>query len=430
MSTPQILKDDIDEKVEIKNLNANVEEKKLLRKFDIRIMPLLMILMCLCFLDRINIGNAKIAHLEKDLNLNENEFQWALSIFFFGYIVFEIPSNIILIKIRPSIWLSLLTLGWGIVMITMSFANNELFTFIEKNKAIRISLVISALAISGAFGGLLAFSITNLNGRFGLNGWRWKASWLTDDEKKLAIDRLQLDAGDAYATHFDKSQIIKAFMDWKIYIGALINMAVLTPTYAFSVFIPSIVNGLGFNTVDSQLLATPPFILGCFVSIPISILSDRFGRCLYLIPCMLITIVGYALLMVRSGGIAIKFLGACFVGTGLFSCLPITSAWVTNNLAGDSKRAVGCAIFISLSSIGGATFSLIYRSQDAPAYIFGHTVSLSILIFAIVLSILQYCLLNFINKRKLKNPDKFLEGKNEEEIMNLGDMHPSFIYRL
>ncbi|CAG8563161.1 12358_t:CDS:2 [Gigaspora margarita] len=391
MSAPQILKDDIDEKVEIKNLNANVEEKKLLRKFDIRIMPLLMILI-------INIGNAKIAHLEKDLNLNENEFQFLLGMFesgLFPGIIFYITK-------------------W----------------YKRKEQSYRISLVISALAISGAFGGLLAFSITNLNGRFGLNGWRWKASWLTDDEKKLAIDRLQLDAGDAYATHFDKSQIIKAFMDWKIYIGALINMAVLTPTYAFSVFIPSIVNGLGFNTVDSQLLATPPFILGCFVSIPISILSDRFGRCLYLIPCMLITIVGYALLMVRSGGIAIKFLGACFVGTGLFSCLPITSTWVTNNLAGDSKRAVGCAIFISLSSIGGATFSLIYRSQDAPAYIFGHTVSLSILIFAIVLSILQYCLLNFINKRKLKNPDKFLEGKNAEEIMNLGDMHPSFIYRL
>ncbi|CAG8447280.1 12647_t:CDS:2 [Gigaspora rosea] len=392
MSTPRILKDDIDEKVEIKSLNTNAEEEKLLRKFDIRIMPLLMLLMCLCFLDRINIGNAKLAHLEQDLNLTENEFQWALSIFFFGYIVFEIPSNIILIKIRPSIWLSLLTLGWGIItnyshlLVTrflLGMFESGLYPGIifyitkwykRKEQSFRISLVISALAISGAFGGLLAFSITSLNGRFGLNGWRWKASWLTDNERKLAIDRLQHDAGDAYATHFDKSQIIKAFMDWKIYIGALINMAVLTPTYAFSVFIPSIVNGLGFNTV--------------------------------------------------------KFLGACFVGAGLFSSLPITSAWLTNNLAGDSKRAVGCAIFISLSSIGGATFSLIYRSQDAPAYIFGHTISLSILIFAVVLSILQYSLLNFINKRKLKNPDKFLEGKNEEEIMNLGDMHPSFIYRL
>ncbi|CAG8812882.1 23841_t:CDS:2, partial [Gigaspora margarita] len=142
------------------------------------------------------------------------------------------------------------------------------------------------------------------------------------------------------------------------------------------------------------------------------------------------TIVGYALLIVQSDGIAIKFLGACFVGAELFSYLPITSAWLTNNLAGDSKRAVRCAIFVSLSSIGGATFSLMYRSQDAPAYIFGHTVSLLILIFPIVLSILQYSLLNFINKRKLKNPDKFLEGKNEEEIMNLGDKHPSFIYKL
>ncbi|CAG8578189.1 5978_t:CDS:2, partial [Gigaspora rosea] len=72
---------------------------------------------------------------------------------------------------------------------------------------------------------------------------------------KLAIDRLQLDAGDAYSTHFDKNQIIKAFMDWEIYIGAVIWLYPPTPTYAFSVYIPQL------NTVNSQLLATPPFIL-------------------------------------------------------------------------------------------------------------------------------------------------------------------------
>ncbi|CAG8504723.1 16042_t:CDS:1 [Racocetra fulgida] len=103
---------------------------------------------------------------------------------------------------------------------------------------------------------------------------------------------------------------------------------------------------------------------------------------------------------------------------------------LTNNLAGDSKRAVGCAMVVAWGNIGGVLSAQIYKSSDAPTYITGHAVALSLLIFAVILSIIQYFLLNRINKCKLKDPEKFLKGSNEDDATHLGDLHPSFIYSL
>ncbi|CAG8533112.1 1684_t:CDS:1, partial [Racocetra fulgida] len=101
-----------------------------------------------------------------------------------------------------------------------------------------------------------------------------------------------------------------------------------------------------------------------------------------------------------------------------------------NNLAGDMKRAVGCALLVASGNIGGMISSHLYRSQDAPDYKFGNAISILCLFIAIALSIILYYLLYGINTLKVMNPERFLKGKNEEEALLLGDNHPSFIYSL
>ncbi|CAG8822839.1 510_t:CDS:2, partial [Racocetra persica] len=145
----------------------------------------------------VNIGNAKLAHLERDLNLSGNEYNWSLGVFFLGYVLFEVPSNILLIKIKPSIWISTLMISWGIVMTIMSFVRNfsQLMVarfllgvfesglapgvayyitkwYKKSEQSYRFSLFFSGATIAGAFNGLLAFAIASLDGRFGLSGWR------------------------------------------------------------------------------------------------------------------------------------------------------------------------------------------------------------------------------------------------------------------
>jgi hypothetical protein len=91
-------------------------EAKLLRKMDIRLIPVLALLYLMSFLDRGNIGNARLAGLEKDLGLVGNQYAWTLTIFFFSYAAFEVPSNLLLKKLRPSVWLPLIMVAWGTVM--------------------------------------------------------------------------------------------------------------------------------------------------------------------------------------------------------------------------------------------------------------------------------------------------------------------------
>jgi hypothetical protein len=90
-----------------------VAEKKLLRKCDLHVLPPLFILFLLAFLDRTNIGNAKIQGLTKDLDMKDQDYNIALFVFFIPYILFEIPSNLLLKKLAPSTWLSSIMILWG-----------------------------------------------------------------------------------------------------------------------------------------------------------------------------------------------------------------------------------------------------------------------------------------------------------------------------
>lgn len=101
-----------------------IDEKTLLRKIDIRVIPILFLLYLAAFLDRVNIGNALTLHMPQDLHLKGNESNIALTIFFVPYVLFEIPSNILLKKLKPHIWLSVCILAFGIVMLCQGFVQS------------------------------------------------------------------------------------------------------------------------------------------------------------------------------------------------------------------------------------------------------------------------------------------------------------------
>lgn len=91
---------------------------------DIRLIPMLALLYLLSFLDRGNIGNAKIEGLQEDLNMSDDQYNWCLTVFFFTYAAFEVPSNLVLKKLRPSRWLPTIMVAWGIVMTLMGIVQD------------------------------------------------------------------------------------------------------------------------------------------------------------------------------------------------------------------------------------------------------------------------------------------------------------------
>ena len=103
---------------------ADVDEKKLMRKVDFRLIPWLCVLYLLSFLDRSAIGNARLYGLEKELKLTSDQYNIALTVFFFPYALFEVPSNILLKRLRPSIWFPVITILVGICMISQGLVHN------------------------------------------------------------------------------------------------------------------------------------------------------------------------------------------------------------------------------------------------------------------------------------------------------------------
>ena len=98
---------------------THLNESAILRKMDLRLIPMLALLYLLSFLDRGNIGNAKIEGLVEDLGMTGAQYNWSLTVFFFTYAAFEVPSNLLLKRLRPSVWLPSIMVAWGTVMTLM-----------------------------------------------------------------------------------------------------------------------------------------------------------------------------------------------------------------------------------------------------------------------------------------------------------------------
>jgi len=173
-------------------------EKKLVKKLDRWIIPMMTMAYLLCFLDRSNIGNARLYGLEKDLHMKGNQYQISVSIFFVPYVIFEIPSNLLIKRVGPSRWISFITVSWGIVAtltgicqtyggliacrLVLGVFEAGLFPglavyltlfYTKKELALRVGYLFVSAALSGACGGLLAYCIGFLDHHSGLRGWRW-----------------------------------------------------------------------------------------------------------------------------------------------------------------------------------------------------------------------------------------------------------------
>ena len=163
---------------------SHIDAQKVLRKMDLRLIPMLALLYLLSFLDRGNIGNARIEGLTDTLHMTGPEYNWCLTVFFFTYCVFEVPSNLLLKRLRPSVWLPSIMVAWGTVMTLMGIVQGYHGLFVARlflgiteaglypgvayyitmwycreEAQFRQALFFSAASVAGAFSGLLAYAI-------------------------------------------------------------------------------------------------------------------------------------------------------------------------------------------------------------------------------------------------------------------------------
>ena len=345
-------------------------EKKLVRKLDLRIIPLFMLLYLFSFLDRVNIGNARLYGLEEDLGLEENQYQIAVSILFVTYLLSEVPSNLVLKKFTPSRWISFITTSWGIIAtltgITQNYAGlivcrlllglveGGLFPgatvyltlfYTKRELALRVGYLFISAAIAGAVGGLLAYGIGFMDGVAGQSGWRWiliieglpsfvvgiatwflladdpeTAFYLSSEEKHLIKIRRARQLGQtASAQEFHKADVYAAFKDWKVYAFCVGQFGTDTMLYGYSTFLPTIIKGLStWTTAETQALTIPCYTLGALSYVLMARLSDiQQRRGLYTVIFGAISVIGYGIL-VSDASTGVHYLGCFLVAMGLY----------------------------------------------------------------------------------------------------------------
>ncbi|KAH9914901.1 MFS general substrate transporter [Epithele typhae] len=455
------------------------QEKKLWRKIDLQLLPILTLMYLCSFLDRGNIGNAKLQGLTTQLDLTGNEYNIALTMYFIPYCLLESPSNLVLKKFRPSRWLPGITVVWGIIMTLMGLVKNYpqlvgtrvclgvaesgLFPGVVYYLSLwyprhmlqfRVGMFFGGATVAGAFSGLLAFGISFMSGTGGLLGWSWifiieglltvvvglvaffvvvdfpqTAEFLTPEERAWVIHRKKYDNSSVgEEEHFEVRHIWETLLDWQVWIHIPIYWSIVAPLYGISLFLP-----FGFSTTISQLLTVPPYVVATVTLLVWSVWSDRIKkRYPFILAGLVLSLVGLVI-NIADVSVGAKYFGTFLVVAGSYAGFPGVVAWLGNNLAGHYKRGVGMALHFGIGTLSGAVASNIYRTQDAPRYILGHGIALMFVgigFIALPIAVVSYKRINARREAAMREADERGVKYTPEELRRMGDRAPDFRYTL
>ncbi|KAK1773761.1 major facilitator superfamily domain-containing protein [Copromyces sp. CBS 386.78] len=460
---------------------TDAEERAIRRKIDWHCVPIVTVLYMFCFLDRVNIGNARIQGLGKDLNLQGTQFNWALSIFYIIYCLFEVPSNVLLKAVGPRFFLPLLVSGFGLVSLCTAFVTNFgglmaaravlgvfeggampgmaffLSTFYKRGELLfRIGIYTSAASLAGAFGGLLATGLAKIP-EWGVAGHTlhtWKnifffeglitimvgllapiwmptdpmtAFFLNERERCIAAERLVREHRADPAGKVEWRHVKLAVMNVHNYTCGLGFFMINITVQGLSVFLPTILKDLGWESTKAQLYSVPPYVCACAVAVAVAYGSDKSKqRGIWLAAFSVLAIIGFAILRWVSQP-NVRYMAVFFVTSGAFQGGPGFLSWAINNSAGPAVRAVTSGYVLTLGTIGGIVATWAYIPDDAPKYHTGHTINLGgqIAIFCLSIFGIFYCA--WENRaRAAGKRDHRLQGLTEEQQEQLGNRHPRF----
>ncbi|KAI9016388.1 major facilitator superfamily domain-containing protein [Phycomyces nitens] len=417
---------------EIENEIAN--ERSLVRKLDKRLLVFAMFGNLVKTLDNTNLGSAFISGMEEELNITGIQYNWMSVLFMIGYLVMQIPSNIMLSKLRPSVYLSCLEVIWCVLTVAMACAQNVKTVYVirlllglseagfypgivfligswytkrELGKRLAILTIFGSLG-SGLSGVIQAIMLKTLDGVFGISGWRWmflfdafitallalfgyiglpdypyNTQWLSRSESQLATRRLE-DTQKPTAPRITKS-FIKHVLGNK-YLGlfvlgwASVHIALGAPHV-----LGIVAKKLGYDAVTSNLLTTPNTLITMAFTLANGFISDHLRTRVWciIVPCVF-GFIGCCMLSGFVQPFGLLYLGFIFTDSGLKSTTSIVMTWASEIISPHTEiRAMSIAVMNTSASLMWTWTPLIlWPVTDAPYYHTGFTVSVfCILIF-------------------------------------------------
>lgn len=379
--------------------HAQSLDDALYRKVNWRIIPLFIVCFLFAYLDRVNISFAKL-QMQSDLGFSETVYGLGASLFFVGYFLFEVPSNILLHKIGARVWIARIMVTWGITSACMMFVQSEFWFYTLRfligvmeagfvpgvlyfftqwypgNRRARVNAYFkSSICLCGIVGGPLAgFILGHFDGLYGMAGWKWlflleglpsvllgfvvlwllsdkieDAPWLSADEKQVLLARMASEP---------KPESSSRFADiWKqptTYVMSAIYLCLVMALTGLLFWMPQLIKSAGVaDTFDIGLLTMVPYLIAAVGNLLIGNSSDKRGeRRWHMAGCALLTAAGYLLCAWFPGQLLPLMVGMSMVMTGIIAWMPIFWTIPPRFLTG-LAAAAGIALINSLGQLGG-----------------------------------------------------------------------------
>lgn len=366
-----------------------------------RLVPFLMLCYVIAYLDRVNVGFAKL-QMSQDLGFSETVFGLGAGVFFIGYFLFEVPSNLLMHRLGARLWIARIMITWGILSALFMFVETPTGFYIlrfllglaeagfypgvilyltywypARRRARIIALFMSAIPVAGIFGNPLSGWIMEaFHGDHGLAGWQWmflieavpavligivtvmyldngisSARWLSDAEKQLLAREIEIDQRQ---TGTQQHSLKAVFADRRVWWMCLIYFAFVAGQYGLTFWMPTLIKSTGVTgALHIGLLSAIPFLCAIVVMNLMGRSADRRReRRWHLIVPALMGAVGFAMTAFFADNTALSLVFLSLAAAGVLTCAPLFWSLPTAFLSG-TAAAAGIAIVNSVGNLAG-----------------------------------------------------------------------------
>ncbi|MFA6210356.1 MAG: MFS transporter [Candidatus Obscuribacterales bacterium] len=382
------------------------EEEKLLARVSWRLLPFLLLLYIVSYLDRINLSFAAL-EMNAQLKFSDQVFSLGAGIFFLGYCLFGIPSNVVIKRLGPRRWISTIMVAWGLVTVAMCLVKDALsfyvlrftlgateagffpgmllyltFWFPPKQYGTAVARFMSAIPLAGLLGSFVAAKAFEINGLWGLEGWKWlfivtgvpaivlgivvlfflpdrphQARWLTDEQKAMLENLLTSSSSGSSSSSQDKGEsqqlsvwdTLKNLMVWRF---ALLYFSTTVCMYGFQLWLPQIIKTFGAATNSSvAMLSAIPALMQALGMLIIANSSDRSGeRRYHVVASSGITVLGLVAATYLPDNL--KLAGLSLAAFGIWGTVGPFWALTRSSLSVPAQPT-GIAFINSVGNLGG-----------------------------------------------------------------------------
>ncbi|KAJ5301970.1 hypothetical protein N7508_006833 [Penicillium antarcticum] len=389
-------------------------EKKLVRKIDLVVLPIMVFAYMLAFLDKQALGYTALMGIREDLHLVGNQYNWSSSIFYFGYLFFSMLWAVVLACHAActdfkGIMIARFFLGCTEASLSPGFTLITSLWYRTSEQPLRHGIWFCGNSISLIFGNLIAVGILQIKGS--LEAWQWlfiifglvtflwgilmlfrlpdsptTASFLSEEEKLIAVERLKANQTGYKTSNINGAQILEAFIDPKTWLLGVLILASNIPNGGFTTFNGLVLQGFGFSTFNTLLLGIP----GGFI-----------------------VIIGSALVY-ATASVGSRYAGLLLMGI-YSAAMPVSMAMISSNVAGFTKKATVSAVYFILYCTGNIIGPQLFFEREAPKYQSGFLAIIICLVICVLDCILLLLYLRWTNSQRDKKAVEEVGSQEQEK---------------